>query len=111
MPEPRRAGASRNAGGKGIGTRGGMTLSTGWRHEFARSRDYARSDAINLPNDSLGGRFAGGVALACFATAYILCQFGGNATPDATPQDKPAAEARSYTEMSDALTKYAHRLA
>jgi hypothetical protein len=89
-----------------------MALSTGWRHEFARSRDYARSDAINLPNDSLGGRFVGGVALACFATAYIiLCQFGGNATPDATPKDKPAAEARSYTEMSDALAKYAHRLA
>ncbi len=45
------------------------------------------------------------VALACFATAYILSQLGGNAAPNATPQDKPAAE------MSDALTKYARRLA
>jgi len=51
-----------------------MILSTGWRHESAQSRDYARSDAINLPNDSLGGRLVGGVALACFATAYILSQ-------------------------------------
>jgi hypothetical protein len=88
-----------------------MALSTGWRHEFAQSRDYARSDAINLPNDSLGGRFVGGTALACFATAYILLQLGGKATPDATHQDKPTAEAHSYTEMSDALTKYARRLA
>src|SRR5271163_3410039 len=104
--------------GKGIGTGGGMAISTGWRHESAQSRDYARSDAINLPNASLGGRLVGGAALACFATAYILSQLGGNATPDATPQDKPAAEAHSYTEMSDAntemsdaLTKYARRLA
>jgi hypothetical protein len=88
-----------------------MTLSTGWRHEFAQSRDYARSDAINLPNDSLGGRLLGGAALACFATAYILSQLGGNATQGGTPQDKPAAEAHSYTKMSDALTQYAQRLA
>src|ERR1700734_906342 len=88
-----------------------MTLSTGWRHESAQSRDYARSDAINLPNDSLGGRLVGGVAVGCFAIAYILSQLGGNATPNATPQDKPAAETHSYTEMSDALTKYAQRLA
>jgi Protein of unknown function (DUF2778) len=97
--------------GKGIGTGGGMAISTGWRHESAQSRDHARSEAINLPNDSLGGRLVGGAALACFATAYILSQLGGNATPDATRQDKPAAETHSYTEMSDALTKYARRLA
>jgi hypothetical protein len=89
-----------------------MTLSTGWRHESAQSCDYARGDAINLPNDSLGGRFVGGAALACFATAYILwAQFGGNGSPDATQQDKPEAAAPAYTEMSDALTKYAQRLA
>jgi hypothetical protein len=88
-----------------------MTLSTGGRRECAQSRDYARSDAINLPNDSLGGRLVGGAALACFVTAYILSQLCGNATPDAAPQDKPAAEAHTYTEMSDALTKYAQRLA
>ena len=50
----------------------GMTLSTGWRDEFAQSRDYARCDAITLPKDSLSARFVGGAALACFATAYIL---------------------------------------
>jgi len=88
-----------------------MAISTGWRHESAQSCDYAWSHAINLPNDSLGGRFVGGAALACFAAAYILSQLGGNATPDPTPQDKPAAETYSYTEMSDALTKYARRLA
>jgi hypothetical protein len=89
-----------------------MTLSTGWRHEFAQSRDYARSDAITLPRDSLGARLVGGAALACFATAYILwAQLGDNGSPDATPQDTPAAAAHAYTEMSDALTKYARRLA
>jgi hypothetical protein len=98
--------------GKGIGTRGGMTLSTGWRDEFAQSRDYARCDAITLPKDSLGARLVGGAALACFATAYILwAQLGGDGRPDATPQDKPAAAAHAYTAMSDALTKYARRLA
>jgi Protein of unknown function (DUF2778) len=88
-----------------------MAISTGWGHESAQSRDHARSDAINLPDDSLGGRLVGGVALACFATAYILSQLGGSATPDATPQDMLAAETHSYTEMSGALTKYARRLA
>jgi Protein of unknown function (DUF2778) len=88
-----------------------MAISTAWRHESAQSRDHARSDAINLPNDSLGGRLVGGVALACFATANILSQLGGNATPNATSQDKSKAETHSYTEMSDALTKYARRLA
>ena len=88
-----------------------MALSTVWRYEFAQSRDYGRSDAINLPSNSLGGQLVGGVVLACFATACAVWQLGSNATPDTTPQDKPAAEARSYTEMSDALTKYAQRLA
>jgi Protein of unknown function (DUF2778) len=90
-----------------------MTLSTGWRDEFAQSRDYARCDAITLPKDSLGARLVGGAALACFATAYILwAQLGGDGRPDATPQGEPAAAAHAYyTEMSDALTKYARRLA
>jgi len=90
-----------------------MTLSTGWRDEFAQSRDYAQCDAITLPKDSLGARLVGGAALACFATAYILwAQLGGDGRPDATPQGEPAAAAHAYyTEMSDALTKYARRLA
>jgi hypothetical protein len=89
-----------------------MTLSTGWRNEFAQSRDYARCDAITLPKDSLSARFVGGAALACFATAYILsAQLGGDGSPDATLQGKSAAAALAYTEMSDALTKYARRLA
>ena len=99
--------------GKGIGTRGGMTLSTGWRDEFAQSRDYAQCDAITLPKDSLGARLVGGAALACFAIAYILwAQLGGDGRPDVTPQGEPAAAAHAYyTQMSDALTKYARRLA
>jgi Protein of unknown function (DUF2778) len=90
-----------------------MTLSTGWRDEFAQSRDYARCDAITLPKDSLGARLVGGAALACFATAYILwAQLGGDGRPDATPRGEPAAAAHAYyTKMSDALTKYARRLA
>jgi hypothetical protein len=90
-----------------------MTLSTGWRDEFAQSRDYARCDAITLPKDSLGARLVGGAALACFATACVLwAQLGGDGRPDATPQGEPADAAHAYyTEMSDALTKYARRLA
>jgi Protein of unknown function (DUF2778) len=90
-----------------------MTLSTGWRDEFAQRRDYARCDAITLPKDSLGARLVGGATLACFATAYILwAQLGGDGRPDATPRGEPAAAAHAYyTEMSDALTKYARRLA
>ena len=90
-----------------------MTLSTGWRDEFAQSRDYARCDAITLPKDSLGARLVGGAALACFATAYILwAQLGGDGRPDATPRGEPAAAAHAYyTKMSDALTKYARRIA
>ena len=90
-----------------------MTLSTGWRDEFAQSRDYAQCDAITLPKDSLGARLVGGAALACFATAYILwAQLGGDGRPDVTPQGEPAAAAHAYyTQMSDALTKYARRLA
>ena len=90
---PARAGL---AGGQGNwDLRGDGSRAPGGATSSAQSRDYARSDAINLPNDLLGGRFVGGAALACSATAYILSQLGGNAMPDATPQDKPTIEART----------------